>query len=78
VQAGREHRAGKHASALRLVEQALRARPGLAEARRHRARLKALLGDLSGAVADVVWWRATYGDESADRLLDELRRLTRR
>ena len=65
----------QYAAAHGLVDRALRLAPGHAEAHRQRALLKAHLGDLSGALREVTWWRDAFGEESADDLLDEVQRI---
>jgi hypothetical protein len=67
-------KAGKHKEAHQLLDQVLQLAPNLAEARKQRALTKARLGDLSGAMREVSWWRSSFGTESADDLLDEVQR----
>lgn len=75
-QASEEARARRYAEAHGLLDQALQLDPELAEARRDRAILKARLGDISGAMREVTWWRSSFGEESAEDLLDEIQRVT--
>jgi len=74
--ASEEARARRYAEAHGLLDQALQLDPELAEARRDRAILKARLGDISGAMREVTWWRSSFGEESAEDLLDEIQRVT--
>lgn len=76
AQATEKVRARRYAAAHGLVDRALRLDPNLAEGHRHLAILKARLGDLSGAMREVSWWRSSFGEESADDLLDEIQQLT--
>jgi hypothetical protein len=75
-QASVETRARRYAEAHGLLDQAIQLDPQLAEARRERAILKARLGDISGAMREVTWWRSSFGEESAEDLLDEIQRVT--
>ncbi len=74
AQAEARSKAGKHMEAHALLDQVLKLAPDLAEARKQRALTKARLGDLSGAMNEVSWWRTSFGAESADDLLDEVQR----
>ncbi|MBW2733155.1 MAG: carboxypeptidase regulatory-like domain-containing protein [Deltaproteobacteria bacterium] len=67
-------RRGEPKAASALFDRVVRLSPKHAEARRRRALVKAALGDLCGAMSDVRWWRDAYGDDSADDLLDQVRR----
>ena len=78
AQAANQVRARRYAAAHGLVDRALRLDPELAEAHRQRAILKARLGDVSGAMREVTWWRTSFGEESADDLLDEIQQVTAR
>jgi len=78
TQAASQVRARRYAAAHGLVDRALRLDPDHADARRQRAILKARLGDLSGAMREVTWWRTSFGEESADDLLDEIQQVTAR
>lgn len=64
----------RYQEAHELLDQVLALWPNLAEARKQRALTKAHLGDLSGALREVTWWRGSFGAESADDLLDEVQR----
>ncbi len=64
----------RYQEAHELLDQVLSLHPNLAEARKQRALTKAHLGDLSGALREVTWWRSSFGAESADDLLDEVQR----
>lgn len=70
-------KSGKHKEAHALLDQVLQLSPDLAEARKQRALTKARLGDLSGAMREVTWWRTSFGPESADDLLDEVQRCSK-
>jgi hypothetical protein len=74
AQARAKEKAGRHDEAHQLLDQVLKLSPDLAEARKERALIKAKLGDLSGALREVSWWRTSFGADSADDLLDELQR----
>jgi hypothetical protein len=76
AQATRKVRTRHYAAAHGLVDRALRLDPNHAEAHRQLAILKARLGDFSGAMREVSWWRSSFGEESADDLLDEIQQLT--
>jgi hypothetical protein len=58
-----------------LLDRLLRLSPEHAEARRKRALVKVRLGDVTGALHEVSWWRASFGDESADEFLDQIERV---
>ena len=74
AQARAKEKAGRHDEAHKLLDQVLALSPDLAEARKERALIKAKLGDLSGALREVSWWRTSFGADSADDLQEELER----
>jgi len=74
--AGEQMRARRYAEAHGLVDRALQLEPQDAEAHRQRAILKARLGDISGAVREVTWWRSSFGEESAEDLMDEIQKVS--
>jgi hypothetical protein len=76
TRASREFRARRYAEAHGLLDQTIALDPEHAEAHRERALLKARLGDISGAMREVTWWRSSFGEESAEDLLDEIQRVT--
>jgi tetratricopeptide (TPR) repeat protein len=77
AQARLKQKAGKHEEAHQLLDEVLALSPDLAEARKERALTKARLGDLSGALSEVTWWRSSFGAESAEDLLEEVQRTAR-
>lgn len=65
-------------AAVREVGTVLELAPENDKARRLRALLRAKRGDLSGALREIAWWRARYGDVAADTLVDEVRKASGR
>lgn len=59
-----------------MLDRVLALSPDNAEARKQRTLLKAQLGDITGAMSEVGYWRETYGDEAADELLDLVQKKT--
>ena len=73
-QAEDQGRAGRFAGGPPAPRPAAPAPPNLAAARKQRALIKIRLGDLSGAMREISWWRSNFGPESADDLMDEVTR----
>lgn len=69
---------GQFPQAHQTLDRVLQITPNLAEARKQRALTRARLGDLSGALRDVSWWRTSFGHESADELMDQIKRVSSR
>jgi hypothetical protein len=64
----RATRAGDSAAVQRLLDYAIQLAPDSSAVHRQRALAKAKIGDYTGAVQELRWWRDSFGDESADRL----------
>jgi hypothetical protein len=77
-QAGKLAKAGKLKEAHAMLDTVIGLAPTHAEARKQRALMKASLGDVCGAMSEVGWWRDEFGDDSADDLLDEVRKRSKR
>jgi hypothetical protein len=68
-----EHlKARRYVAARRMLDRVLDISPDLAEAHKQQALIKARLGDYTGAMQEVSWWRTSFGSEAADDLLDEV------
>ncbi|PID39067.1 MAG: hypothetical protein CSA65_07280 [Proteobacteria bacterium] len=74
VQAGKLSAKKDYRAAQRLLDEVLSLQPTNAEARKLRALTKAALGDLTGALTEVGWWRDEFGDEAADELMDAVKK----
>jgi hypothetical protein len=61
-------------AAQQVLDQVLSLQPQNAEARKQRALMKASLGDLTGAMSEVGWWRDEFGDDAADELMDAVKK----
>jgi hypothetical protein len=60
-----------------LLDRLILHSPDLAEAHKLRALVRARLGDYTGAMREVEWWRVSFGNESADDLMDQVRQASR-
>lgn len=78
ARAGEAVGARRYAEAIRLLDRVLELIPDQPQARRQRTMARVRMGDLSGAVREVTWWRSAYGDESADELMAEIRKISSR
>jgi len=69
LRSSRRHERNKaYVRALSLVERAVLLAPKQPSLRRRSAELKARMGDATGAMQEVEWWRREYGDVAADDL----------
>lgn len=74
TQAGKLSAKKDFRAAQQVLDQVLTLQPTNAEARKQRALMKAALGDLTGAMTEVGWWRDEFGDEAADELMDAVKK----
>ena len=70
-------KANRFPEAHRLLDRLVQLSPDLAEAHKLRALVRARLGDYTGAMQEVAWWRSSFGSESAEELEDQVKQATK-
>jgi len=71
--AGNHIYAGDVTLAQSALNAALRLSPGSRDLHRERAQAMADMGDVSGALREVVWWRGAFDEQASIRLANEIR-----
>jgi hypothetical protein len=70
-------KANRFPQAHRLLDRLVLLSPDLPEAHKLRALVRARLGDYTGAMQEVAWWRSSFGCESAEELEDKVKQASK-
>ncbi len=70
-------KANRFPEAHHLLDRLVQHSPELAEAHKLRALVRARLGDYTGAMQEVSWWRSSFGSESAEELEDQVKQASK-